>query len=103
VELLLYVRMSHIMWEGGMDKAALKYVGREFSETEMELVREIVRMYPGLSRSELAAAICENTVGNICGYGKVSRDMLRSSELDLYRGNGGTGTNGPVETVPGKY
>jgi hypothetical protein len=52
-----------------MDKAALKYVGREFSETEMELVKEIVRMYPGLSRSELAATICEN-IGWITCTGK---------------------------------
>jgi hypothetical protein len=43
-----------------MDQTMLKCAGREFSETEIELVKEIVRMYPHLSRSELAATICEN-------------------------------------------
>jgi hypothetical protein len=43
-----------------MDQTMLNCAGREFSETEIELVKEIVRMYPHLSRSELAATICEN-------------------------------------------
>lgn len=34
--------------------------GRHFTYEELELIKEIVSLYPGLSRSELAMTICEN-------------------------------------------
>ena len=35
-------------------------VGREFSVKELRLIKEIVELYPGLSRAELSKTICEN-------------------------------------------
>lgn len=36
------------------------FSGREFTEIDIDLIKEITRMYPGLSRKELAQTICEN-------------------------------------------
>lgn len=36
------------------------FSGREFTGSDIELIKEIIRMYPNLSRKELAQTICEN-------------------------------------------
>ncbi|MGA1825780.1 MAG: Druantia anti-phage system protein DruA, partial [bacterium] len=35
-------------------------VGRDFTLKELRLIKEIVKLYPGLSRTELSKTICEN-------------------------------------------
>lgn len=36
-----------------------RFAGREFAARELELIREVVESYPGLSRAELAKTVCE--------------------------------------------
>lgn len=43
-----------------MDNVALTLSGREFNNSEISLVKEIVEMYPWLTRTELIETICEN-------------------------------------------
>lgn len=42
------------------DNGKVLLVGRWFTEVDLECVRDTVRMFPGLSRNELALTICEN-------------------------------------------
>jgi len=35
------------------------FCGRQFGETELDLIREVVENFPGLSRKELASTVCE--------------------------------------------
>jgi len=34
--------------------------GRDFTKSELKLIKEIVELYPKLSRAELSKTICEN-------------------------------------------
>lgn len=43
-----------------MDNVVLTLSGREFKDSEISLVKEIVEMYPWLTRTELIETICEN-------------------------------------------
>lgn len=43
-----------------MDNVALALSGRDFKDSELRLVKEIVEMYPLLTRIELVETICEN-------------------------------------------
>lgn len=43
-----------------MDNVVLTLSGREFKDSEINLVKEIVEMYPWLTRAELIETICEN-------------------------------------------
>ena len=43
-----------------MDNVIWEFSGRSFTEEEIGLIKEIVRMYPGLSVTELAKTVCEN-------------------------------------------
>lgn len=43
-----------------MDNVVLALSGREFKDSEIRLIKEIVEMFPWLTRSELIETICEN-------------------------------------------
>jgi hypothetical protein len=54
--------MLLLVWEGKnqtMDEAIRTYSGRSFNEEDLVLIRWVRKTYPKLSRSELAATICE--------------------------------------------
>lgn len=43
-----------------MDNVVLTLSGREFKNSEISLVKEMVEMYPWLTRAEIIETICEN-------------------------------------------
>jgi len=68
-----------------MPTEATRFCGRELSETDLELIREVVDQCGGLSRIELAATVCELlgwTRANGAVKSRECRDLLAELETN---------------------